>query len=549
MTEHAAANIALHLEAAAAAHPDNLAVVVQRAGSGGLEYEEYTAQQLNAASDRMAQGLEAAGIRLGMRVVLMVKPSLEFFALTFALFKVGAVPVLIDPGIGLGNLKTCIGEAAPVAFVGIPKAHVARLVLGWGKPTLRIWVTVGRKWGWGGHTLSGLCPSEGKPYVVAEVDADDQAAILFTSGSTGIPKGAVYTHRMFNAQIDALRNDYGVVPGERDLATFPLFALFGPALGMAAVIPDMDATCPAKADPRRIIGAVKEYECTNMFASPALIEVVGRFGAKEDIQLPTLKRVVSSGAPADPESLERFAGMLEDDARILPSYGATESLPVAFISHTEQIEDTAEATTQGAGVCVGRCVAEAEVSIMKVTDDAVPTYSDDWKLPAGEPGEIVVAGPMVSPAYYNRDESTALAKMHDADGTLYHRIGDIGYFDEEGRLWMCGRKAHRVDTPEETLFSVACERIFNVHRAVRRTALVGVSLQGVTVPALCVEIEKGAKIEEDTLRRELLAIGQGNPRSASIQRVLFHPAFPVDIRHNAKIFREKLAVWAQERVQ
>ena len=546
MTENA--NIATYLATGAREHPDHLAVVVQHAAGRQLAYEECSLRTLDAESSRIAQGLTAVGITKGVRTVLMVTPSVDFFALTFALFKTGAIPVLIDPGMGLRNLKTCISEAQPEAFIGIPKAHVARLALGWGRDSLRILVTAGKRLFWGGHTLSGLRKISSEPFKVAPATPEDCAAILFTSGSTGVPKGAVYTHGIFDAQIDALRQDYGVAPGERDLATFPLFALFGPALGMAAIVPDMDATRPAKADPRRIVAAIQQYEATNMFASPALIEVVGRYGAEAGIHLPSLKRVVSSGAPADPASLERFGRMLEPEARILPSYGATEALPVAFIGHREQIDDTAEATHAGAGVCVGRPVRRAEVSIMRITAEAVPEYTDQWRLPEGEAGEIVVTGPMVTAEYYNRPESTALAKMRDAEGRIHHRMGDIGYLDRQGRLWMCGRKAHRVETGEETLFSVACERVFNVHPAVWRTALVAVSRDGGTLPVLCVEKYKDARLDDDALRKELLEMGQSNPKTKAIREILFHPGFPVDIRHNAKIFREKLASWASERI-
>ncbi len=524
-------------------------MVVQGAiEAGSYIYLPHTLHTLEDASNRLAHNLLRLGIGPGVRTVLMVTPGFDFFALTFALFKTGAIPILIDPGMGVKSLKTCIAEAEPTAFIGIPKAHLARMILGWGKKTIRIRVVAGFWLPGFGIPLKSFRRDIDAPFVPVHAEPDDMAAILFTSGSTGPPKGAVYTHGIFEAQIESLRQDYGVKPGELDLATFPLFALFGPALGMAAVIPDMDATRPAQADPRGIIDAITTFKTTNMFASPALIERVGRFGEANDVRLPTLKRVVSSGAPATPASLARFATMLESDAQILPSYGATEALPVAFISHHEQIRETARLTAEGAGVCVGRPVRGIEVSIMKITDAAVPEYTADWRQPSGEAGEIVVCGPVVTPMYYNRPESTVLAKMWDAEGRLYHRMGDIGYLDAEGKLWMCGRKSHRVETSEGILFSVACERVFNEHPAVQRTALVGVLRAGETVPVLCVEKRRDARMDNETVREELLEIGAANPRTKAIRTILFHPAFPVDIRHNAKIFREKLAEWATERL-
>ena len=151
---------------------------------------------------------------------------------------------------------------------------------------------------------------------------------------------------------------------------------------------------------------------------------------------------------------------------------------------------------------------------------------------------------MVTRAYYNRPESTVLAKITDATGGLWHRMGDLGYFDEKGRLWFCGRKSQRVVTPTQTFFTVACEGVFNAHWAVARSALVGVTREGEVRPVLCVGREPSARISEEELRGELLALGASRPHTRAISTILFHASFPVDIRHNAKIFREKLAVWA-----
>ena len=544
-------NIAAHLPRMAAEHPDHLAVSVQLPGgiSGSHKYVTWTLKELNDQSDRIAHGLDRIGVGRGVRTVLMVKPSLEFFALTFALFKVGAVPVLVDPGMGIKNLKTCLAEAEPAAFIGIPKAHVARQLLGWGKPTVKTLVSVGPKLFLGGYTLDGIRLKESRPFAPVEPGPDEMAAILFTSGSTGVPKGAVYTHENFNAQVDILREDYGITPGEKDLATFPLFALFGPALGMAAIIPDMDASKPAASNPKNIVDAIHDNECTNLFASPALIELVGHYGIANGVTFPTLKRVISAGAPASNPSLARFCKLLPEGVEIFPSYGATEALPVSFIGSTEQLGETVDATDNGAGVCVGRSVHGVEVSIIKISDDPIEHWSDKLHCAQGEIGEITVTGPVVTKAYYNRPDSTKLAKIkHPELGIIYHRMGDVGYFDAQGRLWMCGRKAHRVVTADVTLFTIPVERIFNTHPAVKRTALVGVQKSGITIPVLCVEkaTDTGGR-DDETIINELKAIGGKHEMTRPIKTFLFHGLFPVDVRHNAKIFRELLADWAKEK--
>ena len=184
------------------------------------------------------------------------------------------------------------------------------------------------------------------------------------------------------------------------------------------------------------------------------------------------------------------------------------------------------------------------VKIIPIRDEPIPTWSDDLELPRGDIGEIAVQGPVVTHSYHKRPQSTALAKIVDAAGGFWHRMGDVGYLDDQGRLWFCGRKSQRVVTPSGTYFTIPCEGVFNTHPAVYRTALVGVERGGAVQPVLCVEREPNNPMPEEALRRELLDIGAKYPHTKAIQTILFHTAFPVDIRHNAKIFREQLAVWA-----
>jgi len=544
-------NIASQLSLMAKIKPYTLAVIYPEGtdGTGRTCYTHYTIKQLNEQSSIIAHGLESFGIVRGMRTVLMVKPCLDFFTLTFALFKVGAIPVMIDPGIGTKNLGICLEEAEPRAFIGIPKAQAARILFGWGKKTISISIAVGGGIFWGGPTLQDviIAGSPLKEYKIANTTADDTAAILFTSGSTGISKGAVYTHGIFDAQVKSLRDNFGIAPGEMDIATFPLFALFGPALGMTSVIPDMDASRPGEADPRKIFQAIEDFGATNMFASPALIEKLGRYGSTQKIKLPSLKRVISAGAPASPRALKRFTRMLKSGVEIFTPYGATEALPVCKIGSDEILNETANLTNRGKGACVGYPVLGIKLKIIKITDEPIETLSDDLVLPDGEIGEIVVMGPVVTKEYYNRPESTKLAKIRvKKEGGFYHRMGDVGYIDHIGRVWYCGRKSHRVETPEGTLFTIPCEAVFNVHPEVFRTALVGVKRDGATQPVLCVELEKTANLcDVNLIIEELAIIGSSRPNTSRIRKFLFHPSFPVDARHNAKIFREKLAIWAK----
>ena len=546
-------NIASHLPAMAREQPDRQAVVFPhgRDGAGRVSYTHFTFRQLDAESDRIAAGLLEYGITRGMRTVLMVTPSLDFFALTFALFKMGAVPVMIDPGMGVKNLGQCLEEARPEAFIGVPKAHVARCLFRWAHSTLTRWVTVGRRCGWGGDTLKAIRDRVGgnHDFRMAATQADEVAAILFTSGSTGVPKGVVYTHGIFDSQVKMLRTIYNIRPGEVDLPTFPLFALFAPALGMTAIIPDMDATRPASVDPVMIGECISNFGVTNMFGSPALLNRVSRHGSARGVRFPSLKRIISAGAPVSSAILERVTKMLGPDAQIFTPYGATESLPVASIGSREILNETTSRTNAGAGVCVGKAVDGIELRIIRITDDPITEWSDSLELRRGEIGEIAVKGGNVTREYFNRPESTALGKIPNASGGgFYHRMGDVGYLDDTDRIWFCGRKAHRVVTSSGTLFTIPCEAIFNTHPEVFRTALVGVTRDGTTEPCLCVELDPETRRQpESAIRADLLKIGSAHQLTREIRTILFHPAFPVDIRHNAKIFREKLAVWAAKR--
>nr|WP_320050958.1 fatty acid CoA ligase family protein [uncultured Desulfuromonas sp.] len=540
-------NIALHLSRRAEQQPYTTAVFFPegRDRSGHVSYTHLTYRQLDQESNHIACALAQYGVLPGDRTVLMVKPSLNFFALTFALFKLGAIPVLIDPGMGVKNIKQCLEEVQPDVFIGIDKAHVARLLLGWGKKSLRVCITTGISLRSTMPTLRHLMQtvSASSPFTIYQPQDQDTAAILFTSGSTGPPKGAIYTHTNFNAQIAALQKLYRIEAGEIDLCTFPLFALFAPALGMTAVIPDMDATRPAQVNPQRIFEAIDNFGVTNMFGSPALLRRVAEQGVRQGKKLPTLKRVISAGAPVPATVLEQFRTMLSEQSPIFTPYGATESLPVCSISSDTLLGETRFLSDQGKGTCVGQPIID--VQIIGIEDNAIEQWSDELRVTDGTIGEICVRGPQVTRGYFNRNEANQRSKIPVNDGTFYHRMGDVGYRDGQGRIWFCGRKDHRVVVQGETLYSIPCEAVFNTHPDVFRTALVGMGERPDQRAILCVELNPGVtKDRHAMIRSELQTIQSNYPHTKAIDAFLFHPCFPVDIRHNAKIFREKLAVWA-----
>jgi acyl-CoA synthetase (AMP-forming)/AMP-acid ligase II len=545
-------NIAAALPRLARERPDQVAMRCpgRRRWNGTARYDvTLTYAELDARSDAIAAGLARRGIRRGTRTVVMVRPTPEFFLLMFALFKAGAVPVLVDPGIDRRALKQCLDEARPEAFVGIPLAMLAKVLLGWARAA-RVRITTGRFALLADATLARVeADGAGAGPQLAETDGEDVAAILFTSGSTGVPKGVVYRHRHFVAQIRMLGEAFGIDEGGVDFPTFPPFALFDPALGLTSVIPDMDPTRPAQADPRRLHDAIARFGATQLFGSPALMGVLAAHGEK----LPTLRRVTSAGAPVPPDVVRRMLELLPPDAQLWTPYGATECLPVAVIEGRELLTLRAR-TEAGAGTCVGRPVAGNTVRIIRVDDGAIPDWRDALVVAPGQVGEITVAGPSATDAYFNREAQTALAKIREVlpDGgtRIVHRMGDLGWIDDEGRLWFCGRKSQRVVVDAATtLCTEQVEPVFNTHPQVRRTALVGVGPEGAQRPVLVFELAPGTRADVAEVADELRHIAQGYVHTAKIDGFLHHPdPFPVDIRHNAKIGREKLAAWAAARL-
>ncbi|UPT75522.1 MAG: fatty acid CoA ligase family protein [Elusimicrobiota bacterium] len=493
-----------------------------------------TYEELGKDVELLAQGFLRAGLQRNQRAAVLIPPSRDFFSTAFALFRSGVTPVLIDPGIGFSNLGRCLGEAEPDAFVGSAKAHIARAGAGWA-PSARLKIVAGGP-SLGLPTLETMREiGAGRTLPLPELSPETRAAILFTSGSTGAPKGAVYEHSMFSAQVDQLRSLFDIKEGEVSLATFPLFAIFDLALGQTVILPDMDFTRPGMVDPMAIVEPVQKHAVTQLFGSPALIDRVGRFGARHGIALPSLRRVMSAGAPVPAKVMETFAKMLSPETPIYTPYGATEALPVALTNSNEILRETAKETAKGKGICVGRPVPGIKAEVIRIEDGPIKTWSDELKLPVGQVGEIVVQGPVVTGEYFRRVDDMAKAKIGDGK-TFWHRMGDLGYFDDQGRLWFCGRKAHRVRTEKGTLYTICVEQAYNVHPAVKRTALVGAGM----IPVLCVELEPG-NIPSESLKAELLSLPNA---CAEVKDLLFHPAFPVDTRHNAKINREALAVWA-----
>lgn len=544
-------NLSVHLKKQAASEPDRKAVIIpaQRGGDGRRSYDHYTFAWLDGKSDNYARGFRSAGISRGTKTIVMVRPGIDFIAIIFALFKVGAIPVFVDPGMGIRRMLHCFGETGAQAFIGIPVAHVVR-VLGRGYfRTLKCWVTVGRRWFWGGYTLKDMDVHDKEELGIVESDPDDLAAISFTTGSTGPAKGVSYTWKNMDAMLRQIKDRFSPGRDDIDCPTFPLFALFDVAAGCTALLPDMDPQKPARVNPDNIIEAVRDYGVTMMFASPALLNRVGRYCRDRDITLPSLRTVISGGAPVSDPIMRCFKSVMADEGELFSTYGATECLPISSIGSRDLLAPPMESmTSSGMGTCVG-LPCGLDVKIISITDLPVDSLTGDIVVQGRGIGEIIISGDHVSPCYYERPAADALAKIYER-GKNWHRTGDLGWIDAEGRIWFCGRKKQRVVTEGGTLYTIPCEAVFNAHPAVFRSALVGVSRGQYQKPVICIELEKAHRdMSTEKLEKELLEMARKNEITRSLDTILFHPSFPVDIRHNAKISREKLALWAAARLR
>lgn len=548
-------NIADRLSTTAAAAPNQRAVVFPegRDAAGRVSYTQLTFAQLDAEANQIARGLISMGVKPGQRLAMFVPPSLESIALTFGIFRSGAVCTLIDPGMGKANVFGCLDQCDPEGFIAVPIVQLIRRLKFRRYPRAKFNVVIGPKKKRLGCTAYSelLVAGQDESIQIPRTKPTDPAAIIFTSGSTGPPKGVLYEHAMFDAQVDLIKDRFGVEPGEVDLPGFPLFALFNIAMQVTTVIPDMDPTKPALVDPVKILEAINNQNVTQAFGSPALWNTVGRYCEKHDIKLPTLKRILSAGAPVPNHVLQRMTAALPDSADVFTPYGATECLPVAAIGGRQVLKETAQLTAIGAGTCVGTVFDGMQVKIIDINFDPIADINDAKECVRGEIGEIIVQGPVATREYFQRPDGTALAKIKDGD-SFWHRMGDTGYFDEEGKLWFCGRKAHIVFTESERLFSVCCEAIFNCHSKIYRCALTGVGQRGSQRPVIVAEPESGSFPEtaqaEQQLRVELLQLAAASSLTESIDQIVFHRSLPVDTRHNVKINREALSVWAAEKI-
>lgn len=530
------ANVAAFLAERAVDSPDQIAIRIPEVKRGSLIFKDTSFKELEKIVSNLSCRMSRVGVGKGTRVLVLANPGLELIAGVFAILRTGGVPVVIDPGMGLRNFLQCVRQSEPSAVFGIRKGLILSQLFR--KSFRKVDTRISTKWI---SNQSGEQDSS-EDFPTVNSAEGDPAAILFTSGSTGPAKGVCYEHGMFLAQIESIRNRFQIDVGEIDFPMLPVFALFNPALGMTTVVPPMNPSRPAKADAALQMRVMEEAGVTNSFGSPVLWNKIADEAEKTGAALDGMRRVLAAGAALPPSLVERLTRVVPN-ATIFSPYGATEALPLTVIEGGE-IRKLAAATERGEGICVGRPIPGVEVMIIEVSQEVL-TAVDLNALPDGSVGEIIATGTMVTKAYDNRPEATERAKIKDGN-RIWHRMGDLGFLDANGRLWFRGRIAERVVAASGNVFDPeCCEQIFNQHPGVYRSALVGLGKREKRVPGIVIQPHSNAfpKTADETGKwiEELKKLGSTSSATARINHFFFRKDLPVDVRHNAKINRIQLS--------
>ena len=538
-------NFASTLTTHANKKPDKTALIEPNTGrtKGKSGWQSITFGDLDNLANRYATGLARIGVRRGDSVLYLLRPSIDSYAVFYALLRLGAIPAFIDPRMGLRRVLSVIECIRPRVVLAVQIVNAIRTIAPRAFATVELHITSGPRLFWGYKSLK-QCLAECVDFIAEPSSPNERCLFPFTSGSTGPPKGVFYTHDMMRSQVALLHDICGWTEDMRVVMCYAPFVPFALAYGLTTILPEMDFSKPAAARPNRILDALTVHGAHSAFAAPIIWMNLVRYCEKHQIKLPQLREAVTAGAPVQIDLHRRLQKILHPEGRLHTPYGATEAMPITT-TDTHNLAETWKKTRNGFGTCIGRPVRGVKVLIISVTDDPIPTWSDDLCVQQGAIGELVVDGAMVSPIYPENPEETARAKIRH-DGRILHRMGDLGRFDSEGRVWFCGRKSHRIETCEGILAPVLIENILNEHRSVFRSAVVGIGPPGQQTPVAWIELEQG-QVYSQQLESELVELMDATSFKGIVRRFLQYRSLPVDARHNSKINREALAVWAGKR--
>lgn len=545
MSARAETNVVGFLRRSAERVPDRPALIFAGSGGEGGDAARLTFAELWRRADRLSAGLAAAGLAAGDRAIVMIPMSLDLYAVLLGLLKLGAVAVFVDPWIGRRQIGAFAAFAEPRAYIGIGKSHLLRL-LDSRLRRLPIAITTGRRlWRWPAPVALGELEWRDGDGRVHEVAGDDPALITFTSGSSGEPKGANRTHGFLAAQHEALRHEFPYEDDDVDMPMFPVFALNNLALGIPSVVPQMDFRRVEAVDPAVIVRQMQRHRVTTCTASPPFFDrLAGQIEANPSTR-PRLRRALTGGAPVSDAQLRAWRRALPE-TEILVVYGSTEAEPVAHIAAEERLAATSQARPHAPGYCVGRPTPRIRTRVIRIERGALP---DDGRggasldVEPGAIGELLVSGDHVCRDYFRNPAARAANKLVDAAGAVWHRMGDTGYFDGEGRFWLVGRVHSTIMRAGRAVHPLLLEQAAGADDPrIRRAAAVGVRDAGLGERVVVVlETAAGAAVRDEAEMRI---------RDAGLtvdEIVVSDEELPVDPRHNSKIDYPRLRMRLEAR--
>lgn len=509
-------NIASVFQQQAERHPDRVALIESRKGRSLT----VTFAELEQRAAQTVALFKRSGLKAGDAVLVFVPMSVTLYVVLVALFRLNVVAMFIDPSAGREHIERCCRLYPPQGFIGTPKAHLLRL---W-TPALRAIPHQFVTHGWVPGSRSLVQVDRLQPVMdLAPAVADTPALVTFTSGSTGQPKVAVRDHGFLLAQHRVLARCLNYDENDVVVSTLPIFVLSHLGSGVTSLLPQADLRRPGAVDPVPIVKQMKSHAATAIEASPAFLACLT--GHPQRDAVPSLKKVFTGGAPVFPSLLERFAA-LAPHAELVAVYGSTEAEPIAEVSLAEMAKEDLQKMQSGGGLLAGKPIAAIR---LRVLPDRFGTpigpfskaHFEAQCLPPGSPGEITVRGVHVLPGYLHGEGDEE--NKFQVDGQTWHRTGDAGYLDAQGRLWLLGRCTARIEDERGVLYPFAVEAAISDMDEIRRSAFVAHHDQRVLVLELRPGVSK--------------ALLQGVKKRLDWAYIDAVKAMkiPVDKRHNAKV--------------
>lgn len=512
-------------------HADQLAMI-DKDGNRSLSFLDF--HRLVLAFEKC---LKELGLQTGDIVLMMIKPNFEYNALVFAMMKSGIVPAFVDPGMKREYFLKAVRDLDYKVMLGDMKAYLFYKIFNMQGDFHFYQIRLVKN---ALKTFQAMKTNDEEILLGADDDQDESdhydfsktlCALLYTSGATGPAKAVEYTHDIFIAQIHYLKEMFDLGIGDVDLAGFPLFSMFTMSMGVTSVIADIDVSKPSQASGEKLFNQIIRHHVTFCSGSPAIWKNLAHYALASQKTIPFVKSLVTFGAPIQENFHHMFSKILEVGDTYAP-YGATESLPISVMGYHE-LRDIFQKQAhhlkhpflgnQYQGICVGKPVMHVQIFDHQDLKNMNP-------LKTNQIGEICVAGPVVTKRYYQNPTANEKAKFYLHD-KLFHRMGDMGYLDEEGRLWFLGRKVHIVTNAKgEIYYPMGIEPLFNRETNIfERTALVqdkeGASLM--IVPSFGVSFNQAHQHAKEIIQK----------RSLLIDHIYPIKAIKVDTRHNIKIDR------------